>query len=87
MKPEADQSETIRFLSQPQSYGGAAEVQTIRTHASMVFLVGDRAYKLKFDPSCSLFFIDSSLERPRKKNHKTSSAPCTQLGFPGHNNT
>jgi hypothetical protein len=47
MKPEPDQSDVIRFLSLPQSYGAAAEVETITTHASIVFLAGDRAYKLK----------------------------------------
>jgi aminoglycoside phosphotransferase family enzyme/predicted kinase len=42
------QSETIRFLSQPASYqGGADAVETIKTHASVVFLAGDRAFKLK----------------------------------------
>ncbi|WP_119303899.1 bifunctional aminoglycoside phosphotransferase/ATP-binding protein [Dongia deserti] len=46
MKPEADQSEIIQFLSLPQNHGGAP-VDTITTHASIVFLAGDRAYKLK----------------------------------------
>jgi len=43
-----EQSATIRFLSQPASYcGGIAAVDTITTHASMIFLAGDQAFKLK----------------------------------------
>src|SRR5262249_51191807 len=44
----ADQSEVIAFLSQGESYGAPASlVERIETHISMVFLVGDRAIKLK----------------------------------------
>src|SRR6266478_10248435 len=43
-----DQRDVIDFLSRPSSYGGAVErVDIIETHASLVFLAGDRAYKLK----------------------------------------
>jgi len=43
-----DQRETIAFLSRPGSYGtGIDRVQIIETHVSLVFLAGDRAYKLK----------------------------------------
>ena len=47
--PSDDQSEVIRFLSQPASYRGEniESVETIATHASVVFLAGDRAIKLK----------------------------------------
>ena len=46
--PSDDQSEVIQFLSRPASYRGDVEsVETITTHASIVFLVGDRAVKLK----------------------------------------
>jgi uncharacterized protein len=41
-----DQSETIAFLALPSTYGGAA-VERIETHASIVFLAGARAWKLK----------------------------------------
>lgn len=42
------QHEVIDFLSTPSSYGAAVEqVDVIETHASLVFLAGDRAYKLK----------------------------------------
>jgi aminoglycoside phosphotransferase family enzyme len=37
----------IDFLSDPASYGAYAEVVRINTHCSIVFLTGDRAYKLK----------------------------------------
>jgi aminoglycoside phosphotransferase family enzyme/predicted kinase len=43
-----DQREVIEFLSKPSSYGhGVERVEVIETHASLVFLAGERAYKLK----------------------------------------
>jgi aminoglycoside phosphotransferase family enzyme/predicted kinase len=43
-----DQQAVIDFLSKPSSYGPAiARVDIIETHVSLVFLAGDRAYKLK----------------------------------------
>ncbi|MBV8336449.1 MAG: AAA family ATPase [Alphaproteobacteria bacterium] len=43
-----DQREIIEFLSKPPSYGhGIERVDVIETHASLVFLAGERAYKLK----------------------------------------
>lgn len=42
----ADQGPVIGFLSDPATYG-VASVERIETHASVVFLAGDRAYKLK----------------------------------------
>lgn len=41
-----DQSDVVGFLSAPATYGGA-KVERVETHASIVFLAGDRAYKLK----------------------------------------
>jgi len=41
-----DQTALIEFLAAPSTHGGAA-VERIETHASVVFLTGDRAYKLK----------------------------------------
>jgi len=41
-----DQSAVIAFLSNPVTHRGAA-VERIETHASIVFLAGPRAYKLK----------------------------------------
>ena len=42
-----DQAAVIEFLSSPASYGVASAVQRVETHCSIVFLVEDRAYKLK----------------------------------------
>ncbi len=43
-----DQRETIAFLGRADSYGPAVErVEVIETHVSLVFLAGERAYKLK----------------------------------------
>ena len=60
----ADQSETIAFLSRPETFG-VGEVRRIDTHASCVFLAGPKAYKLK---RAVLFpYLDfSTLERRRK---------------------
>ena len=41
-----DQSEIVAFLSSPSTHAGAA-VERIETHASVVFLAGERAWKLK----------------------------------------
>ena len=41
-----DQAAVIAFLSAPPTYG-VASVERIDTHASIVFLAGDHAYKLK----------------------------------------
>ncbi|MBM3561019.1 MAG: hypothetical protein FJX53_14315, partial [Alphaproteobacteria bacterium] len=42
----ADQGEVVRFLADPATHGGNA-VQRVETHAAIVFLAGERAYKLK----------------------------------------
>ena len=43
-----DQRETIALLSTPSAYGPTVDdVQRIETHSAIVFLAGDRAYKLK----------------------------------------
>ena len=43
-----DQNQVVRFLGEAASYGmPAAEVERIDTHISIIFLVGERAYKLK----------------------------------------
>ncbi len=42
----ADQSEVAAFLAKPETHGGAP-VERIDTHAAMVFLAGDLAYKVK----------------------------------------
>ena len=46
--PSGDQRGAIAFLADPASYGGGIErVEPIETHVSLVFLAGERAYKLK----------------------------------------
>jgi uncharacterized protein len=42
-----DQQDTIAFLSDPSSYDGVDRVETLETHISLVFLAGERVYKLK----------------------------------------
>lgn len=48
-KETASQGEVIRFLSSPAAYGLDRDEAVVRheTHVSVVFLAGDRAYKLK----------------------------------------
>ena len=46
--PEDTQADVTAFLEDPQSYGpDVREVERFDTHAAMVFLAGDRAYKIK----------------------------------------
>ncbi len=52
-----DQSDVLAFLRDPASHAGAA-VEEIETHAAHVFLVGERAYKLK--RSVRFAFLDFS---------------------------
>ena len=44
---KSDQSAVIAFLSDPQTYGAEGPVEQHETHTAIVFLAGDRAYKLK----------------------------------------
>lgn len=45
MTPD-EQTKAVAFLSDPASHGGAA-VETMETHISVIFLAGERAYKMK----------------------------------------
>lgn len=60
-----DQSEIANFLSDPATHGGDIEdVRRIDTHGAMVFLAGDRAYKVK--RAVSYPYMDfSTLEKRR----------------------
>jgi aminoglycoside phosphotransferase family enzyme/predicted kinase len=61
---EPAQRETVAFLSDPETHGGA-KVETIATHASIVFMAGDRVYKLKRAVAYS--YLDfSTVERRRR---------------------
>ncbi len=42
-----DQKAAIALLKDPATHGGAGPVETVETHISHIFLVGERAYKLK----------------------------------------
>ncbi len=61
-----DQSAVVEFLGDPASYGAAGgRVERLETHISQVFLVGDRAYKLK--RAVALPYVDfSTIERRRQ---------------------
>ncbi len=43
---ESEQATAIAFLADPATHGGAA-VQRFETHAALVFVAGERAYKIK----------------------------------------
>lgn len=60
------QRDVIDFLSKPSSYGhGVERVDVIETHASLVFLAGERAYKLK--RAVKYPYLDfSTIERRRQ---------------------
>lgn len=74
------------FLSRPETYGLAEDVKVhcIETHASLVFLAGDRAYKLK--KRVALGFLDfrtlaqrkAAVENELRLNRRT--APQIYLG-------
>jgi uncharacterized protein len=60
-----DQRDVIDFLSRPSSYGAAVErVDIIETHVSLVFLAGERAYKLK--RAIKLPYLDFSSAEQRR---------------------
>jgi aminoglycoside phosphotransferase family enzyme/predicted kinase len=61
-----DQSAVIRFLMTPESYGHRPRgVERIDTHGAIVFLAGERAYKLK--RAVKLAYLDfSTVERRRE---------------------
>ena len=50
---ENDQSALIEWLERPETYGVEGPVARIDTHIAVVFLAGDRAYKLKRPVSLS----------------------------------
>ncbi|MCY4585784.1 MAG: AAA family ATPase [Bryobacterales bacterium] len=63
--PPVDQAAVIAWLSTPSPYGAATQsVERIDTHTSVVFLVGDTAFKLK--RAVRFDYLDySTLERRR----------------------
>lgn len=66
MTSDPGQAEIVAFLSDPGAYAGAAgRVETITTHASRIFLAGERAYKLKRAVKYS--YLDYSTADLRRK--------------------
>ena len=66
MSDDKDQSDIVRFLSQPESYRHDVDaVRTITTHASVIFLAGDRAFKLKRAVNYS--YLDYSTPELRRR--------------------
>jgi hypothetical protein len=59
-----EQDEVIAFLANPAAYGASDPVARIDTHAAMIFLAGDRAYKLK--RAVRLPYLDFSTVAKRK---------------------
>lgn len=63
---DGDQTEAIDFLTRGESYGRPGETpQRVETHASIVFLIGDRAYKLKRAVQFSYLDYGSAASRAR----------------------
>ncbi len=65
VRAQVDQAKVLDFMASPKAYDPApARVDRIATHASVVFLAGDRAYKVK--RAVKYPFLDfSTLERRR----------------------
>jgi aminoglycoside phosphotransferase family enzyme len=62
---KSDQASVLDFMATPEAYDSAPEqIVRIETHASVVFLAGTRAYKVK--RAVKYPFLDfSTLERTR----------------------
>lgn len=79
-----DQEDIIAFLSRPEAFGRGKTVERIDTHISVVFLTGDRAYKLK--RAVHLPYLDyTTLEQRRRLCHaevriNRRTAPDLYLG-------
>lgn len=69
MTQPGEQAETIAFLSQAQAFGLSGPVETVETHGAIVFLVADRAFKLK--RAVDLGYLDFST---REKRHAVCEA-------------
>ena len=67
-----DQTGVIDFLAAPSTHGGET-VERIDTHASIVFLAGSRAYKLKRAVRFDYLDFSTSERRPRCVRWKFAS--------------
>ncbi len=76
-----DQTEVVEFLLRPETYGRIGPVERIDTHGAVVFLVGDRAYKLK--RAVRFPYMDfSTLERRRRMCE--AELDCNRRTAPRH---
>ena len=74
-----DQTEVVRFLTSPSTHGGVS-VERIDTHSAVIFLAGQRAYKLK--RAVRFDYLDFSTSERRRAmcdaevrlNRRTASA-------------
>lgn len=65
--PADDYEEILDFLARPSTYETAPErVEVLETHMSMVFIAGDRVYKLK--RPIKLSFLDFRMLETRRKS-------------------
>ena len=62
---EADQQGAVDFLMSPSSYGEPGPVERIDTHAAIIFLIGERAYKLK--RAVKYPYLDFSTREKRRR--------------------
>jgi len=58
-----DQQAAVSFLLDPASYGAAGSVEAIETHISRIFLIGERAFKMK--RAVKLPYVDFSTPKLR----------------------
>ncbi|MBD3728196.1 MAG: AAA family ATPase [Sphingomonadales bacterium] len=65
MNPPPAQDEIIEFLLRPATYGIAGPVERVETHIAVVFLAGERAYKLK--RAVHLPYLDFSTPELRRE--------------------
>ena len=67
------QHEVIGFLSRADSYGcPGGTVERIETHGSLIFLCGERVYKLKREIAyASLDFLTLEKQAPRIRSWQT----------------
>lgn len=79
-----DQSDAVAFLGDARSHGGGGEVEKLETHISRIFLVGDRAFKMK--RAVKLPYVDFSTARLRlaacekEVLYNSAGAPGLYLG-------
>jgi hypothetical protein len=70
---ESGQDEVVAFLSRPEAYGGGVEkVERADTQISIVFLAGQRAYKLL--RAVALSFLDFTTLEARRRTCETGLA-------------